>query len=62
MNIDKDIQIPVTSTLCHNCIFAEYNNKNVQTGCKANRLEKYKKANIPILKSELEKKIGFIIE
>ena len=50
---DKDLHIPITSTLCRNCIFADYDD-NVQIGCKANRLEKFKDAGITITKFNTE--------
>lgn len=39
------------NTSCGNCIFATYDGGNQQTGCKANRLEKFAKAgcNIPFM-------------
>ena len=64
---DKDLYIPITSTLCRNCIFADYDD-NVQIGCKANRLEKFKEAGISIRKLNTESKEGeeetvsFIVE
>ena len=60
--MNTDTEIPITSTLCHNCVFAEYNNEDVQIGCKANRIEKYKQANIPVLELKAENKTGFVIK
>ena len=53
--------IPISSTLCHNCMFADYDN-NIQTGCKADRLDKFKKANIAISKIVYEDVTSYIIE
>jgi len=53
--------IPISSTLCHNCIFADYND-NIQTGCKADRLNKFKKANITISEMVYEDATSYIIE
>ena len=48
ISVDPTGVIHMSSTLCKNCIFADYD-KEVQIGCKANRLEKFEQANIPIL-------------
>ena len=53
--------IPISSTLCHNCIFADYND-NIQTGCKADRLNKFKQANIAISEMVYEDVTSCIIE
>jgi len=54
---------PINSTPCHNCVFAEYDDNNTQIACKANRLEKFQQANIPISVIEgAEGKIAFLIE
>lgn len=53
--------IPISSTLCHNCIFADYND-NIQTGCKADRLDKFKKANIAISEMVYEDVTSYVIE
>ena len=50
---DKDLYVPVTSTFCRGCVFADYDG-NVQIGCKANRLEKFKDAGITITKFNTE--------
>lgn len=44
--LDQDL-VPITSTFCHNCIFADYIDHK-QTGCKAGRLDHFRRANIPI--------------
>ena len=54
-------KISMSSTICANCTFAEYD-KKTQTGCKANRLELFKKHNIPMMVSEVEGHKTFIIE
>ena len=53
--------VPISSTLCHNCIFAEYDN-SIQTDCKADRLNKFKKANITISEMVYEDVTSYIIE
>jgi len=58
---DENNLIPVSSTLCHNCIFADYDN-NIQTGCKADRLNKFKKANITISEMVYEDTTSYVIE
>ena len=58
---DENKLIPISSTLCHHCIFADYND-NIQTGCKADRLDKFKKANIAISKIVYEDVTSYIIE
>ena len=58
---DENSLIPISSTLCHNCIFADYNN-NIQTGCKADRLDKFKKANITISEMVYEDVTSYVIE
>ena len=58
---DENSLIPISSTLCHNCIFADYNN-NIQTGCKADRLDKFKKANITISEIVYEDVTSYVIE
>ena len=40
--------VPISSTFCIDCTFAKYDDKNTQIGCKANRIEKFHNANIPI--------------
>ena len=40
--------VPISSTFCIDCAFAKYDDKNTQIGCKANRIEKFHNANIPI--------------
>ena len=58
---DENRLIPISSTLCHNCIFADYND-NIQTGCKADRLDKFKKANITISEIVYEDITSYVIE
>ena len=53
--------VPISSTLCHNCIFAEYDNGS-QTDCKADRLNKFKKANITISEMVYEDVTSYVIE
>ena len=60
ISVDPTGVIPMSSTLCKNCIFADYD-KEVQIGCKANRLEKFEQANIPILELNEEKKTLYIL-
>ena len=40
--------VPISSTFCMDCTFAKYDDNNTQVGCKANRIEKFRNANIPI--------------
>ena len=58
----NDIIIPMSSTLCDSCIFAEYDSNNIQIGCKANRLDKFKEANIPLVTIEQPNKTFYAIE
>ena len=51
----------ITSTICLNCIFADYDD-NTQIGCKADRLQLFEKANIEIKDTEIEDKTCFIVE
>ena len=51
----------IASTICLNCAFADYEN-NIQTGCKANRLELFKKANLEIKDTQIEDKTCFVLE
>ena len=53
--------VPISSTLCHNCVFADYDS-NSQTGCKADRLDKFKKANITISEMVYEDSTSYVIE
>jgi hypothetical protein len=57
----EDLHTSIVSTICHNCIFADYNN-NVQTGCKANRLELFKQQKQVISEVEIEDKTCFVLE
>ena len=59
-NVDE--KTSVASTICLNCIFADYNSNNVQTGCKANRLELFEKHGCEIKDTELNDKTCFVIE
>ena len=52
-----DNQTSVTSTICLNCTFAEYED-NTQIGCKAGRLQLFEKANVEI--KDTEKKVNKI--
>ena len=52
----------IASTICLNCIFADYNSNNVQTGCKANRLELFEKHGCEIKDTELNDKTCFVVE
>jgi len=45
---DTRSTVPMSSTFCMNCIFAQFDETSTQIGCKANRLELFKKAGIPI--------------
>ena len=56
-----DNQTSVTSTICLNCTFAEYED-NTQIGCKADRLQLFEKANVEIKDTEIEDKKCFILE
>ena len=60
---DTDNLIPMTSTLCNNCVFAQYKNDK-QTGCIAGRLDHFTQANIPIgeMKYEDTGTTSFVIE
>ena len=58
---DENRLIPISSTLCHNCVFADYDN-SIQTGCKADRLNKFKKANIAISEMVYEDVTSYVIE
>ena len=58
---EDEIPISITSTSCGNCVFAEYV-ENTQTGCSANRLEKFKKANIPIIEMKYDDTISLIVD
>ena len=62
---DDTNSILITSTICRNCIFAEYNNDidhNRQIGCKANRLEKFKKAKISIIEMTYDDTTSYVVE
>lgn len=54
--------VPMSSTFCMNCVFAQFDETNTQTGCKANRLELFKKAGIPISTTPSEDFTSYIIE
>ena len=58
---DENRLIPISSTLCHNCVFADYDN-NIQTGCKADRLNKFQKANVTISEMVYEDTTSYVIE
>ena len=59
--LTQDDPISVASTVCLNCVFADYK-ENVQTGCKANRLELFKKSGIELQDMEIEDKTCLVIE
>ena len=54
--------VPMSSTFCMGCVFAEYDKNNIQVGCKANRIEKFQNANIPISTIVTEDITSYIIE
>ena len=61
-NESYDIEdLPAASTLCHDCIFADYKDK-IQIGCKAERIEKFKNANIPMAQLDNDGTLSTIIE
>ena len=41
-------QHSVASTMCYNCVFAQYNDKDYQIDCNANRLEKFEDAGVTV--------------
>lgn len=55
---EAEKSIPFVHTSCKDCIFAEYND-NVQSGCKQNRLNKFKKEQKT---DETDNKIHFLLE
>ena len=62
---DDTNSILITSTICRNCILDEYNNDidhNRQIGCKANRLEKFKKAKISIIEMTYDDTTSYVVE
>jgi len=59
--VQQDTQTSMVSTICYNCVFADYEN-NIQTGCKANRLELFKKHQVDIKETEIEDRQCFVIE
>ena len=63
LTTDPDQQVSSSSTWCGNCIFADFEN-DVQIGCKANRLQKFKNANIPVLQTQVdgEDTTSFVID
>ena len=60
-NIDTDKQVSTSSTWCANCVFADFDD-NVQKGCKANRLDKFKEADIPVIQTQIEDTISFVVD
>ena len=52
----------ISSTICLNCIFADYNKKNIQTGCKANRLELFENTGHEIKNVTIDDKTCFVLE
>ena len=60
---EESVEISMASTACRNCFFADYD-KNLQVGCKAERLEKFSQAGIKIiqLNKDSENKTSFIID
>ena len=54
--------VPISSTFCMDCVFAQFNEKKTQIGCKANRIEKFKNANIPITEITDDDTTAYIIE
>ena len=59
---DSDNLIPMTSTLCSKCVFADYDHNNIQTGCYASRIEKFEAANIPVSQLVDDNQTSYIIE
>ena len=57
----EEQRMSVASTICLNCVFADYTN-NMQTGCKANRLELFKKAGHQIRDVDLNNRTCSVIE
>tara|TARA_B100001123_G_C15271597_1_gene1010533 strand:+ start:599 stop:1426 length:828 start_codon:yes stop_codon:yes gene_type:complete len=59
---DSDRLVPISSTFCLDCVFAEYDENNKQTGCRAGRLEQFRNANIPISDITHDNTTSYIIE
>ena len=59
--IETEQKTSIASTICLNCIFAQYNDK-VQTGCAANRLDLFKKAEQEIAEVTIDDRTTFVIE
>ena len=57
-----DRMVPMSSTFCMNCVFAQYDDKKIQTGCQANRIEQFKNANIPVSEVTNDDTTSYIIE
>jgi hypothetical protein len=57
-----ETRVSITSTACANCVFAEHEDR-VQTGCRADRLEKFRKANVNLVQIANEEDItSFLID
>ena len=52
----------IASTICLNCIFADYNSEDVQTDCKADRLQLFEKHGYEIKDTEMDNKVCFVLE
>ena len=57
----EDMRTSMVSTICYNCVFADYTD-NVQTGCKANRLELFKQQKQEINEVDIDGKTCFVLE
>ncbi len=60
MKMKQDSRINQIYTSCKQCVFAEYKN-NTQTGCKLNKIEDYRDANVEILEMYDEEKEFFFV-
>ena len=57
----EDMHTSMVSTICYNCVFADYTD-NVQTGCKANRLELFKQHKQEINEVDIDGTTCFVLE
>jgi len=53
--------VSLTSTACHTCVFADFDERNIQIGCTAGRLDHFNRAGTPLVQLEHEGKTGNII-
>ncbi len=58
---EEDLKVSQVHTSCKNCVFSVYKNKT-QSGCKLNKIDDYKNAEIPVIEVQDGEKDFYVID